>query len=69
MDRHGPWGAMRGLGSTEPAFQGSEPVRVCGECHRAKTIRGVWYLVPGRSEVPFVCEACFGIARQAPAVI
>ena len=38
----------------------SEPFRVCSECRRAKTIRGVWYLVPGHAQSPFVCEACFG---------
>lgn len=69
MDSAGPWPLMRGLGSTEGALQASEPVRVCGECHRAKTIRGVWYLVPGRGEVPFMCEACFGLSRTARAVI
>lgn len=38
----------------------ADVVRVCSECRRAKTIRGVWYLVPGRAPLPFVCEACFG---------
>lgn len=37
----------------------SEPVRVCAECARAKTIRGVWYLLPGRGRTAFVCETCF----------
>ena len=37
-----------------------DPVRVCAECQRAKTIRGVWYLVPGLTvDSPFVCETCF----------
>lgn len=37
----------------------SDPVRVCSECRRAKTIRGVWYLVPRGGASPFVCETCF----------
>lgn len=38
-----------------------DPVRVCAECRRAKTIRGVWYLVHGRGASPFVCETCFAM--------
>lgn len=41
----------------------SDPVRTCAQCRRAKTIRGVWYLVPTGGASPFVCEACF--ARPA----
>lgn len=41
----------------------SEPVRTCAECRRAKTIRGVWYLVPGFAPLPFVCETCFATVR------
>lgn len=52
------WPSMpRTLSETPEAS--NDPARVCGECRRAKTIRGVWYLVPGRA-TPFVCEACFG---------
>ncbi|HET6404102.1 MAG TPA: hypothetical protein VFH78_05605 [Candidatus Thermoplasmatota archaeon] len=45
--------------SVDAETGGNDPVRVCAECRRAKTIRGVWYLVPGRAPSPFVCEACF----------
>lgn len=41
-----------------------EPVRVCAQCTRAKTIRGVWYLLPGHGPTPFVCETCFHGSRS-----
>lgn len=51
---------MRAASTEQEPGQQSEPVRVCADCHRSKTVRGVWYLVPGRIGVsPFVCEACF----------
>ena len=37
----------------------AEPVRMCADCRRSKTVRGVWYLVPGRGPLPFVCETCY----------
>lgn len=69
IPHQGSLGAMpRSLLETEASA--NEPFRVCGECQRAKTIRGVWYLVPGRvAEHPFVCETCFAHARVARAVI
>lgn len=45
--------------SVETSDPGPDPVRVCAECNHAKTIRGVWYMVPGRGVHPFVCETCF----------
>lgn len=51
----------------EPAER--ENVRVCAECDRAKSIRGVWYLVPGRAGSPFVCETCYASASKARAAI
>lgn len=47
----------------------AEPVRVCADCRRAKTVRGIWYLVPGRAPLPFVCETCYAAlaARRAHA--
>lgn len=68
MGRHEAWVPMRGAALGEESFR-NEPVRTCAECHRTKTIRGVWYLVPGRAPAPFVCEACFGHARMLRAVI
>ncbi|HVM45841.1 MAG TPA: hypothetical protein VM582_07895 [Candidatus Thermoplasmatota archaeon] len=52
--------------ASEPSV--NDPVRVCAECRRAKTIRGVWYLVPGRAPAPFVCETCFATVRSARAM-
>lgn len=46
----------------------TEPARVCAECRRSKTIRGVWYLVPGSAPSPFVCETCFATQRSARAI-
>lgn len=61
---------MRRVSSDPEPGQQSEPARVCAECHRSKTIRGVWYLVPGRmGPSPFVCEACFRHGGQARALI
>ena len=59
---------MRGISSDpEPGVQG-EPARVCADCHRSKTVRGVWYLVPGRvGASPFVCEGCYGHSSPARA--
>lgn len=47
----------------------AEPVRICADCHRTKTVRGVWYLVPGRGPLPFVCETCYApiVSRRASA--
>lgn len=43
-----------------PVAQEHDPIRTCGVCRRAKSIRGVWYLLPPGSRVaPFVCETCF----------
>ena len=61
---------MRGIPSEMESGRQSEPARVCADCHRAKTVRGVWYLVPGRvGASPFVCETCFGLAPPARALI
>lgn len=46
------------------------PRRVCAECRRAKTIRGVWYLMPGRGPTHFCCETCFSsVARPVARVL
>lgn len=60
---------MRGGHQEDRSMATIEHVRVCGECQRAKTIRGVWYLIPARLDVPFVCEACYGVARTMRAVV
>ena len=61
---------MRGIVREEEPGMQADPVRVCADCHRAKTVRGVWYLVPGRvASSPFVCEACFGHGSPIRALI
>lgn len=43
-----------------PVAQDDDPMRTCAVCRRAKSIRGVWYLMPpGFVSTPFVCETCF----------
>lgn len=51
------WGSM--------SSEAEDPMRTCADCGRAKTIRGVWYLFPGRAMSPFVCETCFVVVRSA----
>jgi hypothetical protein len=60
---------MRGHASEEEPTVLIDVVRGCSECHRAKSIRGVWYLVPGHAASPFVCETCFSVPRTTSAVI
>lgn len=45
--------------SQPSASEEADPVRVCADCRRSKTVRGIWYLVPGRAPLPFVCETCY----------
>lgn len=40
--------------------------RSCARCTREKSIRGVWYLIPG-AQAPFVCESCY--VTTPPAVL
>lgn len=44
-----------------------EPVRTCAKCRRAKSIRGVWYLLSAVGPTHFVCETCYA-ARTVPLI-
>lgn len=58
---------MRAVGGQESS--GKDHFRVCADCRRSKSVRGVWYLVPGRGDTPFLCETCFASVRAIRAVV
>lgn len=41
--------------------------RTCTRCGLAKTIRGVWYILPDTGlTAPFLCESCFRAGAREP---